>query len=218
MGFFDSDSDILSSDIIQQDVHDNGFSDMEKANIADYINNIERGCAVFLDLGSKKIIVDYKHQLVKEYREEYIPIGIAYKYDKLSHKASVILPNLLCKKGSVYGRTVNEIIKQFEQYVKRFISLSPPAKAIKRLKLEIADIEAYRKFLTEQSVHEAYKGIFGADKYKDFMNKLKTGGIFIYNNRQLKYLMYFKGKEKFLSPELLSGTFMVITKIKLFLH
>ena len=216
MSFF---NDIQNNDIINNDISQNNINDtINNNNTIEYLNTINNGCIVYLNIASKRLLVDYKHNFNKEYKTEYIPIGIAYNYNTNTQKAKFIFPSLLCKQCSVHAHAVNGIIQQFNLYCKRFIKYMPPAKSLKRLKIEIPTVEDYYRFISDKNLHELYKDIFGIDKFNDYIQKLKEGNLFLYKGKQLKFLSVINGKEKLVKPEMYCGSFMIVTSIKVYLY
>ena len=217
MSFFDdniNDENIVN-DIIPQDSID------EQLNInktIEYKNNINNGCIVYLNISSKRIIVDYKHLFNSTYKTEYIPIGIAYKYDEVQKKTTFIFPNLLCKPNSVHASSVQGILQKFNLYSKKFIKEMPCAKSLKRIHIEIPTIDDYHRILSDNNIHNLYKDIFGIERYKDYISKLKNGDLFLFYKNKLKFLINFNGKEKIMKPEMFCGSFMIISQVKTYLY
>ena len=87
----------------------------------------------------------------------------------------------------------------------------PCAKSLKRLHIEIPTIDDYHRIINDNNIHNVYKDIFGIERYKDYFSKLKTGNLFLYDNKQLKFLTNFNGKEKIMKPAMFVGTFMIIS-------
>ena len=87
----------------------------------------------------------------------------------------------------------------------------PCAKSLKRLHIEIPTIDDYHRIINDNNIHNVYKDIFGIEHYKDYFSKLKKGELFLYDNKQLKFLTIFNGKERLMKPAMFIGTFMIIS-------
>ena len=217
MSFFDdniNDENIVNDIIPQESINDQ----LNTNKTTEYKNNINNGCIVYLNISSKRIIVDYKHLFNSTYKTEYIPIGIAYKYDEVQKKTTFLFPNLLCKPDSVHAQDVHGILQKFYLYSKKFIKEMPCAKSLKRLCIEIPTIDDYHRIINDNNIHNVYKDIFGIERYKDYFSKLKKGELFLYDNKQLKFLTIFNGKERIMKPAMFIGTFMIISQIKTYLY